>query len=235
MILFLGCSLTWGQGLQIEKWISEGKTIDFCNRNTEPAYDAGMYSYEDDEYRKEKHYPRLVSKELNCSYSTQITNGGSNENNVRLLDNIQKCKIGYEGAVELTIVQFTDFTREIFYHQYIKDNHERVPHIKSYVLNQITHIDNITKGKWIGLSWPPEYSNAMKQYFPDKHIKIKQNDKTYNCIKDWLEKNKRTNLELCDKYDGVIDGHLSSEGHEVLAKSILEKIKEQEVEFTKYN
>ena len=54
--------------------------------------------------------------------------------------------------VELTIVQFTDFTRELFYHEYIKDNHERVPHIKNYVLNQITHIDNITDGKWIGLS-----------------------------------------------------------------------------------
>ena len=75
----------------------------------------------------------------------------------------------------------------------------------------------------------------MKTYFPNKHIKIKHNDKTYNCIKEWLERNKRTNLELCDKYDGLIDGHLSSEGHEVLAKSILEKIKEEELEFTKYN
>ena len=33
MILFLGCSLTWGQGLQIEKWLSEGKSIEFCKNH----------------------------------------------------------------------------------------------------------------------------------------------------------------------------------------------------------
>jgi len=67
MILFLGDSFTWGQGLPIEKWLKEGKSLDYCNR-LPPKVPSELYNYEDDNYRKQNHFPNLVAKHFNKSF-----------------------------------------------------------------------------------------------------------------------------------------------------------------------
>ncbi len=89
-----------------------------------------------------------------------------------------------------------------------------------------------------------EYQALMEHYAPkDKKkfkrfselVKIYLNDKEYVSLEDtiveehsefntWHYKDKN-NLRLSDTIDGVKDTHLSSIGHEVVAKSILRKIK----------
>ena len=80
MILFLGDSFTWGQGLQIPYWIQQGKSIDECNRLMPPQYPAEIYDYHADEYRKKHHFPNLVAKHFNKSYlSISIQNEKANK------------------------------------------------------------------------------------------------------------------------------------------------------------
>ena len=62
MIIFLGDSFTWGQGLQIPYWIEQGKSIDEINDLMPPkvALESVM-DYEADEYRKTYHFPPKYS------------------------------------------------------------------------------------------------------------------------------------------------------------------------------
>ena len=89
--------------------------------------------------------------------------------------------------------------------------------------------------KWFGLSWRNDLGLRLKQNYPNNFIPIYLNDKEYVSLEDtvvdehsefntWHYKDKN-NLRLSDTIDGVKDTHLSSIGHEVVAKSILRKIK----------
>ena len=247
MILFLGCSLTWGQGLQIEKWLSEGKSIEFCNKHSVPVYNAELISYDDDEYRKSKFYPNLVAKKLNVSYSTKWTNGGKNEDMEFIIDNIDR--ICNSGDIELIVIQFTDITRDDFFTKYINNESNKFEFLKSYVETQIANIDFIckrysnSKKKWIGVCWTPEHSKILKENFPDNYVPILHRNKTFDNIHDLLFDTKNligddvslTPLELCDKFKGIKDGHLTSEAHEIISKSILYKINKLNLKFTNYS
>ena len=89
--------------------------------------------------------------------------------------------------------------------------------------------------KWFGLSWRNDLGLRLKQNYPKNFIPIYLNDKEYVSLEDtivddhtefntWHYEDKN-NLRLSDTIHGVKDTHLSSIGHEVVAKSILRKIK----------
>ena len=89
--------------------------------------------------------------------------------------------------------------------------------------------------KWFGLSWRNDLGLRLKQNYPNNFIPIYLNDKEYVSLEDtivddhtefntWHYEDKN-NLRLSDTIHGVKDTHLSSIGHEVVAKSILRKIK----------
>ena len=251
MILFLGCSLTFGQGLQIEKWITDGKSIEFCNRNSAPHYNAEQLTYEDDLFRKSKSYPNLVSKELGVSYSTKWGNGGSNDNIVFIIENLQK--LIYTQNIDLVVIQFTDVCRDDMFH-YISQNN-LYDLIDIHIKNQISKIDSILTGTifdkeptnipWIGICWHKEHSSFMRKRYEKNFVPIFYKDEEFNDIstlnqyvKDKVEKvnwPKENAFELCDKYDGVKDGHPTIEWHKVIADSIIRKIKKENIEFKRYN
>ena len=68
MILFVGCSYTWGSGLQYEHLSKEGWTTDELNKVLPYNYHLELLDYEADEYRKQHNWPNLVSKQLNKSF-----------------------------------------------------------------------------------------------------------------------------------------------------------------------
>ena len=78
MILFVGCSFTWGAGLQFE-YLSKkrGWTSDEINAINPPKSHLEHLDYKCDEYRKKYHYPNLVAKKMNMAYGLgKLGNGG---------------------------------------------------------------------------------------------------------------------------------------------------------------
>ena len=239
MILFLGCSLTWGQGLQIEKWLSEGKSIEFCNEHTEPHYSLEFMNYEDDEFRKSKAYPNLVAKELNVSYSTKWGNGGTNDEILFIIENIDK--LIHPAGLDLIVIQFTDMVRDdMFQHIYQNNSYDLVEiHLK----NQINKIDYTLAKKsidipWISLCWHKEHSDFLKQKYPKNFIKLHYDNNQFDNIQSlnsYAKEVEGKSIELCDIYKGIEDGHPSSIWHQTISDSIIRKIKEEKIEFKKYN
>ena len=238
MILFLGCSLTWGQGLQIEKWLNEGKSIQFCNENSSPEYHAEHMSYDDDEFRKSNSYPNLVAKELNVSYSTKWGNGGSNDEILFIIENIEK--LIHEYTVELIVIQFTDMVRDDMFDYIERNNLYEL--VELDLKNQINKINfKLSKNginiPWIGLSWHDEHSSFLKKYYNKNFINLHYNDMIFDSLSSLNKYGKENGLmfELCDKYRGIHDGHPTIEWHEIVSSSILKKIKDENVSFIRYN
>ena len=239
MILFLGCSLTWGQGLQIEKWISEGKSFQFCNNNAVPGYFAEHMNYEDDEFRKSKSYPNLVAKELNVSYSTKWGNGGSNDEILFIIENLDKliCPDG----IELIVIQFTDMCRDDMFQYSYKNNFYDL--LEIHVKNQISKIDYALSNvwnrniPWVSLCWHEEQSKFLKEKYPKNFIKLNYNNKEFDDIHSLNQygKNNGSMFELSDKYDGINDGHPTIKWHSIISSSIIKKIKDENISFTTYD
>jgi len=240
MILFLGCSLTWGQGLQIEKWISEGKSADFCNKHAVPMYHAEHLTYEDDLFRKSKAYPNLVAKELNVSHSTKWGNGGTNDEILFIIENLEKLIHPY--VIQLIVIQFTDLVRDDLF-SYI--NKKEFGDLTDLVLkNQIAKIDNILSHcqglnqniPWLGLSWHKEHSDFLKEKYPKNFVRLYHDDKEFDNIHSLNSYGKvKQRFELCDIYKGVEDGHPSSIWHNLIADSIIKKINKENIKFKRYS
>ena len=113
MILFVGCSYTWGSGLQYEYLLDKGWSVKELNKVLPVNYHLEHLSYESDEYRKQKNWPNLVSKELNKSFVIgTYTNGGSNlSTTLPVLNNT--CRIARTNSIDLVVVQFTDWLRDM--------------------------------------------------------------------------------------------------------------------------
>ena len=62
MILFVGCSFTWGAGLQYEYLIEEENySFEQIQKMIPPNYFLERCSYKADKYRQEKHFPNIPS------------------------------------------------------------------------------------------------------------------------------------------------------------------------------
>ena len=113
MILYVGCSYTWGSGLQYEYLLDKGWSVKELNKVLPVNYHLEHLSYEADEYRKQNNWPNLVSKELNKSFVIgTYTNGGSNlSTTLPVLNNTGK--IARTNSIDLVVVQFTDWLRDM--------------------------------------------------------------------------------------------------------------------------
>ena len=246
MIYFVGCSYTWGAGLQFELLSKRGWTASQINDIIPPKTHLEHLDYECDEYRKKHHFPNLVAKEMDMAYGLgKVGNGGANDELSHLLYVGSIYTLGGEGQCKIIIIQFTDWTRSSQeYKNGMKDEYGQSL-LNDNTINKIIdkQIDSIldevyTFGvgiKWFGLSWRNDLGLRLKQNYPNNFIPIYLNDKEYVSLEDtivddhtefntWHYEDKN-NLRLSDTIHGVKDTHLSSIGHEVVAKSILRKIK----------
>lgn len=228
MILFLGDSFTWGQGLQIPYWLLIGKTIDEINNTMPPKHPAELYDYNSDKYRKEHHFPNLVSKKLNKSYVTKFGNGGSNEDMIRIIENLYS-HMDLNG-IEFIIVQFTELFRdENSRNEYMRisnsgmNENQAVEYIVKSTISKINEkINGLGENlKWYGVSWRSEFGNSLKDNYPNNYIPLKYNNIEFSSFDSLLSKHHE--LIVGSKY-GVEDGHLSEEGHEVISNSIVDRI-----------
>ena len=90
MIIFLGDSFTWGQGLQyIHLTEEKGWTWEECAKIVPPNLNLEWLGFDEDEYRKKNAFPYLVAKEFNLPFQvTRFENGGDNITTLQSLQNM---------------------------------------------------------------------------------------------------------------------------------------------------
>ena len=243
MIIFLGDSFTRGQGLQIPVWLKQGKSVEEINNTMPPGHPSEMYDYYGDEYRKKHHFPNLVAKYFNTSYSTKWGNGGSNAQMHFLME--EAGQMMDTNGIEAFVVQFTEVSRDgKFIHKFYNnsggvDEDKEFP--KKYIEHFIENFNNRVKSnydnvKWFGFSWHSDIGEVLESQYPDNYIPINYKGLTHNNFQ-YLRMNyselvlsgmEETFIdENNDKYQkriGITDGHLSEKGHQVIADSIIKKI-----------
>ena len=248
MIAFVGCSYTWGSGLQYEYLHERGWSVDELNQVLPVNYHLENLSYEADEYRKQNNWPNLVSKELDKAFVIgTYTNGGSHLSTIK--PSIQYIhRVARTNTIDTVVVQFTDWLRDIN-----DDTITRYPgnlldvttqeFIETNILNQLNPVvdsrnrlpkstdPNLKAHKypetpypaWVGVSWQEDVGNVLKKHYPENFIPIHYKEKEYTSFSQIDE-----GLRLCDSITGVKDEHLNSEGNKVIADSVIKKLKQYE-------
>ena len=249
MILFVGCSYTWGSGLQYEYLYEKGWSVDEINKVLPDNYHLENLSYGADEYRKQNNFPNLVSKELDKAFVIgTYTNGGSH------LSTIKPCiehtnRIARDNSIDTVVIQFTDWLRDINDEKLTKypgqiSDITTQEFIDNTILNQIKQVTSIcyefritqdpnlknhTYPKnpypaWVGLSWQKDVGDVLKKHYPENFIPIYRDGKEYNSFAPDID----VGLRLCDSIPGLQDEHLNSNGCKVIADSIIRKLNSYE-------
>lgn len=234
MILFIGCSFTWGAGLQFEYLIEhEDWTPEQCNELVPPKSYMEYLNYKSDMFRKEHHYPNLVAKHFDKHYALgKLGNGGDNSSINFLLDHLGYFMVTDKGPrlsglnpIKLVVIQFTDWTR-------LGD----IP--METQVDQVIHALENDNHRWIAISWLDDIAQYIKKIRPynfcqieydgvkyDNFEKIIHSPYGYNDV--WVNENK---LTLEGKYGNKLqDEHFCAKGHRVLAKSIIKKVEENNI------
>jgi len=248
MILFVGCSFTWGAGLQFE-YLSKkrGWTSDEINAINPPKSHLEHLDYKCDEYRKKHHYPNLVAKEMNMGYVMgKLGNGGTNYEFPKILKHVAEDGAGAE-PIKLVVIQFTDWTRSCpeIYNRTDSDGTDNTDFLSNDHIRRIitTQIDNINfgceqhlKSKWIAWSWRNDLAQVLKTKYPKNFVPLYHKGKEYDSMDELIVVDgnwrfddssfqHKDKLRICDVIKGVDDTHLSSTGHKVIAKSIIRRLK----------
>ena len=237
MILFVGCSYTWGSGLQYEYLYDKGWSIDKLTDDRDRIIKEDSIDpldYKADEYRKQHSWPNLVAKKLNKPYKVGTTKSASNLN--QILNSIkhekQLCYSSKSNQIDTIVVQFTDLLRDKV--QFIQNSTDETI---EYHIKQIADAcddirnDEVIKSKsyktsypsWVGLSWTKDLGDILKDKYSENFIPIFFNDEEYVSFDQFQENN---NLQLVDVIDGLIDGHFNSKGCKVIADSIVRKLEQ---------
>ena len=237
MILFVGCSFTWGSGLQYEYLEKKGWSIDKINDDRhriikEDSIDP--LDYNADEYRKQHSWPNLVAKKLNKPYRVGTTK--SSTNLTQILNSIKHekelCYSSSANQIDTIVVQFTDWTRDdITFNNSVSQTIEH--HVKQIAdaCNDIRN-DKFIKNKsyktsypsWVGLSWQKDIGKVLEKDYPENFIPLHYKKERYN------------NFESFRDSGGLIierDGHFNSKGCKVIADSIVKKLKQYETKTNK--
>lgn len=239
MILFLGCSFTWGQGLWFEKWHEDGISTDVMNKNLPPQFPQEAMGYYDDEIRKKYHYPNLVAKELDRQYVTRWGNGGSNYNIHNCLTNVTNHMI--PDGIDLLVVQFTDFMRDAQgdierLEKNLGKNESNFEYIMSEQINKIDNFcrnthwyygDSFQEIPWIGFSWRDDMGKFLKKNYEKNYIPIEYQGKEY----EGFVQLENSDLYLNKTIPGCKDYHLNIKGHKLISECILKKINSMDLKF----
>lgn len=243
MILFLGDSFTWGQGLYFEKWKSEGINVKQWKEKYGEldVYPHENLDYESHQYRKQHHFPALVAKYYDRNYDVKWGNGGSNWDIIHQINALPVLSPQFRNGIDLVVIQLTDWTRNdnrILYHHDLYD--QAIPNMrylmkedgwedklidemmKNEALFQVQKmkelLDELDK-KWIVISWREDIGSLVKEHFSENHVPFYYKDKEYSGFDVCLER--ETGYNLLDEFE---DGHLNSKGCQLVADSIIKKI-----------
>jgi hypothetical protein len=234
MILFAGCSFTWGAGLQYEYLIEqENYSFEQIQKMIPPDYFLERCSYKADKYRQEKHFPNIVAKYFDSAYClAKNGNGGNNEEISRLVQDSSTRVLGGQGQCKLMVIQFTDWQRSYHNGHKVTDSEQ----INGIIKTQIDSIrNNIGDTKWVGISWFEDIGKVMKKYYPQNYVPIfERGEELTGFEKLCNEGGGRSHSYTIagwgeDRGGHIPDTHFNSYGHQFIAKQIIKKIKENDL------
>jgi hypothetical protein len=234
MILFVGCSFTWGAGLQYEYLIEqENYSFEQIQKMIPPDYFLERCSYKADKYRQEKHFPNIVAKYFDSAYClAKNGNGGNNEEISRLVQDSSTRVLGGQGQCKLMVIQFTDWQRSYHNGHKVTD----LEQINGIIKTQIDSIrNNIGDTKWVGISWFEDIGKVMKKYYPQNYVPIfERGEELTGFEKLCNEGGGRSHSYTIagwgeDRGGHIPDTHFNSYGHQFIAKQIIKKIKENDL------
>tara|TARA_R110002153_G_scaffold52711_1_gene147576 strand:- start:1064 stop:1897 length:834 start_codon:yes stop_codon:yes gene_type:complete len=93
---------------------------------------------------------------------------------------------------------------------------------QAYLVNHLAPHNSNNGITWIGFGWWPETGHILKEYFPQNYVPLYYKGKEHSGFESLLDLD---NLKLKNLLKGCPDEHLSSIGNQVIAESIIQKIK----------
>lgn len=213
MILFLGDSYTWGQGLEWEYLLQNNlTTIEEINKIIPPQLASERLPFTLSEFRRENRFAHKVAKHFNIPYKIgRYGNGGGNSEIEFILSNLEK--FIHPENLDIIIVQFTHIGRDLPY-DFNGNVFEYWDELTNRTLSVLKEISKHYKINYACTSWLIEPSESVNRTDPKSLIKL---------LIDNDEKISFEEINGClhEKYNGLKDGHLSLEGHDIVANSII--------------
>jgi len=241
MILFLGDSFTWGQGLYYEKWKSEGIDVMKWIRANGEVFKLPHENldYESHQYRRQNHFPSLVAKHYDRNYEVRWGNGGSNWDIIVQTNMIPVLAPQFRDGLDLVVIQLTAWTRGDNHDFFVKDLHKDAiintdflsrdknwedtlvdnlfENEAMYQLKKMKeYLENLNK-KWIAFSWFEDVGNLLKEHFPENYVPIYVDGEELSYF-DKISQDPKYSL------GEFSDGHFNLLGHQIIADSIIKKI-----------
>lgn len=253
VFLFLGCSFTWGEGLQ---YYSGLPTVVFHERHT---FSPSELTYPQYQFIRKNRFARLVADMANGIEITQAINGGNNMDNINYLKqrtpetikNSDIMRLDKETAfkkeeISHIVIQFTEINRDKFDSMGTSKDWSRKMQYEYCVENGITPLQFEMDGiryiirkymeqlkpyielgikvgflMWQSKGWYDVINEEEFSFVKQNLIKIKQ----YDCIHSFTDNGNRYSIQsdFLDKGLQRGDGHLSLEGHKIVAESIYTK------------
>jgi lysophospholipase L1-like esterase len=220
MILFLGDSFTWGQGLQYIYLVEKGGwTWEDCQKIIPPNIRLERLGFNEDEFRKNNSFPSLVAKKLDLPFVVgKFENGGDNQTIFTILESLRP--FISNNNVYCVVIQFSDAGRSL-----VHDYDEKLGSIDEQIELQVSRIDKICKESnlsWIGFSWQEDIGNILKENYNENYIPLIQNGIEYTNF-SWIENVKLKPLFLSNTYP-IKDDHFNIDGHKFISEMIYDKI-----------
>lgn len=221
MILFLGDSFTWGQGLHYYYLVeNEGWTWDDCRKFLNDVNRFESLGFNADEFRKQNHFPYLVGKELNLPVVTpRAENGGDNYEIYKAINN--RNIFLSDTSIDFIVIQFSAPTRSLISDN--SDNFSSVDEYMEYTIDRVAEILNRNNFKWFGISWFEEMGEILEKKYSENHVPIIYKGKKYKSFD--FQKNMILQDLTIQHTQYIDDGHFNLEGHQVIADSIITKLK----------
>lgn len=235
MILFLGDSFTWGQGLHIDSLVNGGFSDAYINSQLPPLHLSENLSYDQDVIRKKYHFPNLTAKYFNRPYCTKYGNGGCNQDILDILENLHN-QINTD-SIELLVIQLTAATRDdSFAIQYTAEKNYN-EYLEYYVKNIIYKIEEYSQTistqpnpiPFIVMSWQEDISDICQRILGNRFLKFGN----HNNIEYLMSSNPL--FEISRKYNGIYDYHPTIECHKVISEYLISKVNELDIVFNHYN
>lgn len=223
MILFIGDSFTWGQGLQYYPLVeTKGWTWDDCQKFVSEDKRFEQFGFDIDEFRRTNAFPYLVSKQIDLPYQTpRFENGGDNCVSYNIVENLHQFIT--INNIFLIVFQFSCPSRSI-----LNGSEPKFDTMDEQIEHQIKRIsDKMDEWgiDWLGISWMHEMGKILKEKYPKNFVPVKYNEKYYDCFEFGLDRYANLRNLTIQYTQNIDDGHFNLLGHQVIADSIVEKFK----------
>jgi hypothetical protein len=247
-IAFIGDSFTWGQGLYLPYWVdTKPEVLRTLPTGVQWIEHQQFVDSNDLKIKDELSFTSIVANELGRKCVKKIDNGGNNLGNLSIIKTIDRLKVGdkeldfsFKDKDLILIFQLTHFGRNNII-EYMTESEKEdilkynmvdsIEMINKYFKDKVrqyfdyidTTLENITKEYGIEywyLDWDGEYWG----FRPDKFIDIKLGK---NKGKYFYPLTHTMAIEVNFEGRVIRDGHLNEEANKVIAKSILEWLRDK--------